>query len=66
MLIAALHQAGLATLTHTPSPMAFLAKILGRPRNEKPFILLPVGYPADDCQVPNFSRKPLNEILIER
>jgi hypothetical protein len=46
--------------------MAFLAKILGRPRNEKPFILLPVGYPAGDCQVPDFSRKPLNEILIER
>lgn len=65
MLIAALHQAGLATLTHTPSPMAFLAKILNRPKNEKPFMLLPVGYPADDCEVPDFARKPLDEILVE-
>ena len=65
MLIAALHQAGLATLTHTPSPMAFLATILGRPKNEKPFMLLPVGYPAADCEVPDFSRKPLGDILIE-
>ncbi len=65
MLIAALHQAGLATLTHTPSPMAFLAKILGRPKNEKPFMLLPVGYPTADCEVPDFSRKPLSEILVE-
>jgi nitroreductase len=65
MLIAALHDAGLATLTHTPSPMAFLAKILGRPKNEKPFMLLPVGYPAADCQVPDFSRKPLDQTLIE-
>jgi iodotyrosine deiodinase len=66
MLIAALHQAGLATLTHTPSPMAFLAKLLGRPKNEKTFMLLPVGYPAHDCEVPDFSRKRLDEILIER
>ncbi len=65
MLIAALHQAGLATLTHTPSPMAFLAKILNRPKNEKPFMLLPVGYPAPDCEVPDFSRKSLGEILVE-
>ena len=65
MLIAALHQAGLATLTHTPSPMKFLAEILGRPANEKPFMLLPVGYPAPECEVPDFSRKPLEEILIE-
>jgi iodotyrosine deiodinase len=65
MLIAALHHAGLATLTHTPSPMAFLAKILGRPRNEKPFILLPVGYPAADCEVPELVRKPLDELLVE-
>jgi iodotyrosine deiodinase len=65
MLIAALHQAGLATLTHTPSPMAFLAKILGRPHNEKAFMLLPVGYPAPDCEVPDLLRKPLNEILVE-
>ncbi len=65
MLIAALHNAGLATLTHTPSPMNFLAKILGRPKNERAFILLPVGYPAADCQVPDFERKPLSEILFE-
>jgi iodotyrosine deiodinase len=65
MLIAALHQAGLATLTHTPSPMGFLAKILGRPQNEKTFMLLPVGYPAPDCEVPELARKPLNEILVE-
>jgi iodotyrosine deiodinase len=65
MLIAALHEAGLATLTHTPSPMAFLAKILGRPQNEKTFMLLPVGYPAPACEVPDLRRKPLNEILVE-
>jgi len=64
-LIAALHHAGLATLTHTPSPMAFLAHLLGRPANEKPFILLPVGYPAADCEVPDLARKPLAEILVE-
>ena len=51
-LIAALHWMGLATLTHTPSPMGFLSKILNRPPNEKPYLLLPVGYPADDAQVP--------------
>jgi nitroreductase len=65
MLIAALHHAGLATLTHTPSPMAFLAEILGRPKNERPFILLPVGYPAPDCEVPELVRKPLDELLVE-
>ncbi|MFO7565388.1 MAG: nitroreductase family protein [Enhygromyxa sp.] len=65
MLIAALHDAGLATLTHTPSPMAFLAKLLGRPKNEKTFMLLPVGYPAPDCEVPDLARKPLDEILVE-
>jgi nitroreductase len=65
MLIAALHHAGLATLTHTPSPMAFLAKILRRPTNEKAFMLLPVGYPAPACEVPELVRKPLNEILVE-
>lgn len=64
-LIAALHHAGLATLTHTPSPMAFLARILARPENEKPFIVLPVGYPSADCEVPALARKPLAEILIE-
>lgn len=65
MLIAALHQAGLASLTHTPSPMNFLAKILGRPKNEKPFMLLPVGYPAQGCRVPELARKPLADILVE-
>jgi iodotyrosine deiodinase len=65
MLIAALHQAGLATLTHTPSPMGFLAKILERPANEKPFMLLPVGYPAPACEVPALTRKPLDQILVE-
>lgn len=65
-LIAALHDAGLATLTHTPSPMKFLARILGRPRNEKPFLLLPVGYPKDDCEVPMITRKPRDEYLVEK
>lgn len=62
LLIAALHRAGLATLTHTPSPMAFLNEILGRPRNEVPYLLLVVGHPAADCRVPDISRKPLEEI----
>ena len=66
MLIAALHNAGLATLTHTPSPMNFLTKILDRPKNERAFMLLPVGYPAPGCQVPQLERKPLEAILIER
>lgn len=65
-LIAALHHAGLATLTHTPSPMQFLAEILGRPDHERPYLLLPVGYPAPDCTVPAITRKPLTEVLIER
>lgn len=54
---------GLATLTHTPSPMNFLRDILKRPSNEKPFLLIPVGYPADDCVVPDIPKKPLNEVL---
>lgn len=62
MLIAALHQAGLSTLTHTPSPMAFLNDTLARPTNEVPYLLLVVGYPADDCQVPDIARKPLDQI----
>lgn len=62
-LIAALHVAGLATLTHTPSPMGFLSEILGMPRRYKPFLLLPVGYPAQDARVPDITRKPLAEIL---
>jgi len=63
-LLVALHHAGLATLTHTPSPMAFLGEILGRPRNERPYLLLPVGYPAPGCQVPAITRKALDEVLV--
>lgn len=59
ILITALHYAGLATLTHTPSPMKFLNEILGRPKSERPFLLLVVGYPADDARVPDIQRKPL-------
>ncbi|MEE9383386.1 MAG: nitroreductase family protein [Nannocystaceae bacterium] len=66
MLIAALHNAGLATLTHTPSPMGFLAQLLDRPPNERAYLLLPVGYPTQDCLVPDFQRKALSDILIER
>jgi len=62
MLITALHHAGLATLTHTPSPMNFLNKILGRPKEERPFLLLVVGYPAPDVKVPDIHRKPLDQI----
>ena len=65
-LLAALHIAGLATLTHTPSPMKFLAEILERPANERPFALIPVGYPADDAQVPAISKKALDEIMFRR
>jgi nitroreductase len=60
--IAALHHMGLATLTHTPSPMAFLSRILGRPGNEKPFILFPVGYPAAGAEVPDLRRKSLDQV----
>ncbi len=63
LLIASLHQAGLATVTHTPNPMGFLSRILGRPRNEKPFLLLPVGYPAENCLVPDLKRKTVEEIM---
>lgn len=61
-LISALHQAGLACLTHTPSPMGFLSEILGRPKSERPFLLLVVGYPADDAKVPEISKKSLDEL----
>jgi iodotyrosine deiodinase len=61
ILITALHQAGLVCLTHTPSPMKFLNEILGRPGSERPFLLLVTGYPADDAEVPDISRKPLEE-----
>jgi len=64
MLIAAIHNAGLVTLTHTPSPMNFIAKALGRPENEKPFLLIPVGHPAEDCTVPNLQRKDIKDIAI--
>ncbi len=63
LLLAALHNMGLATLTHTPSPMKFLQEILDRPKNEIPFVLIPVGYPASDAKVPDISRKPLDEIM---
>ena len=61
-LLLALHNAGLATLTHAPSPMGFLKEILERPENERPFLLIPVGYPADDAEVPQLEKKPLGEI----
>ncbi|MCS5491191.1 nitroreductase family protein [Algoriphagus limi] len=63
-LIAAIHQAGLVTVTHTPSPMNFLSEILKRPKHEKPYLLLPVGYPKEETYVPNLKRKDLEEILI--
>lgn len=63
LLIAALHNAGLATLTHTPSPMAFLNALMGRPENERPFLLLVAGYPAENCRVPAIARKSLDEIV---
>ena len=63
MFLMACHQVGLATLTHTPSPMKFLRDILGRPANETPFLLIPVGYPAPDCTVPDIAKKPLVEAL---
>jgi nitroreductase len=62
MLITAIHHAGLASLTHTPSPMGFLNEILERPQNERPFLLLVVGYPADNATVPVITKKPLDEI----
>ena len=62
MLLAAVHNAGLVALTHTPSPMNFLSKILDRPDNERPFLLIPVGHPASQALVPNLTRKNLNEI----
>lgn len=64
LFIAALHSMGLCTLTHTPSPMGFLTKILGRPKNEKPYILFPIGYAAKDATVPDIRRKSLDEVSI--
>lgn len=63
MFLMACHQVGLATLTHTPSPMRFLREILGRSENEKPFLLIPVGYPAVDCVVPDLPKKPVSEVI---
>ena len=63
ILITGLHHSGLATLTHTPSPMRFLNEILGRPANERPFLLLVVGYPADNVEVPDIGRKSLNDYV---
>ncbi len=65
-LLAALHEAGLATLTHTPAPMRFLAEILERPRNERPFLLIPVGYPAAGARVPEIEKKTLEEVTTFR
>ena len=65
-LLAALHHAGLAALTHTPAPMEFLERLLQRPANERAFMLIPVGYPAADCQVPELRRKSLDEVRIVR
>lgn len=64
IFITALHQAGLATLTHTPSPMKFLKDILQRPTNEQPYILFPVGYPAEDAVVPDLKRKTIDEVAV--
>ena len=64
MFIAALHNMGLATLTHTPSPMRFLSQVLGRPANERAYILFPIGYPAADAEVPDLERKSLEEISV--
>ena len=66
LFIASLHSMGLATLTHTPNPMGFLTEILDRPATERPYILFPVGYPAEECTVPDLVRKPLNEALVIR
>lgn len=64
LLLAAAHHAGLATLTHTPSPMNFLSHLLERPSNERPFLLIPMGLPAADCTVPDLLRKPLDRVLV--
>ena len=65
-LLAALHISGLATLTHTPSPMKFLSEILDRPANERAFVLIPVGYPAEDAEVPDIRKKSLEDIMVRR
>ncbi len=63
-LLCALHHAGLAALTHTPSPMGVLTEVLDRPRNERPYVVLPIGWPAADAEVPRITRKPLDEVLV--
>jgi iodotyrosine deiodinase len=65
MLLTALHEIGLVALTHTPSPMKFLAEILERPENERAYLNIPFGFPADNCDVPNLNRKDINDILIK-
>lgn len=64
LFVAALHNMGLATLTHTPSPMTFLTRILERPENERPFVLFPIGFPADGCRVPDLRRKSLDQVMV--
>lgn len=64
LLLTAAHLAGLVTLTHTPSPMKFLTKILKRPANERPYLLIPIGYPAEKCMVPDISKKALNDFMV--
>ncbi|WP_240137285.1 nitroreductase family protein [Streptomyces sp. MUM 178J] len=66
MLLSALHLSGLAALVHTPSPMRFLSEVLERPANEKAFAVIPVGYPAADCTVPDLVRKSLDQVLVEK
>lgn len=63
-LLSAIHNAGLVSLTHTPSPMNFLQKILNRPANERAFLLIPIGYPAEEIKVPNIERKPAEEVIV--
>jgi len=65
MLLAAVHHAGLVALTHTPSPMGFLGNVLKRPEHERPFLLIPVGYPAEGCMVPDIQRKPVEQIMVK-
>jgi len=64
LFVAALHNMGLATLTHTPSPMAFLTKLLGRPENERPFVMFPIGHPLPGTLVPDLARKDLDEVMV--
>ena len=64
IFIAAIHNMGLVTLTHTPSPMAFLTRVLGRPENERPFVMFPIGYPLDGTKVPDLERKPLEDVMV--